>query len=238
MRALVPGILFGSALLLGGAIAYEAIAPLDPVVVETPRLARRPAPLASAPYVAPSPEVFADIDVRPLFSAQRKPLADLQAGSTAATSDFVLVGVIMGTERAVALLRNKNTQTTVSAAVGDLVEGWRVAKIDATTVTLRSGSGAFVVPLDGPANRPPSQALEPATQAPASAPQAPPPAPDRPAAVAITPALQTPAATPPTAGPPANPPKPGLPVHNAGGTIAPDALRGAPRDPTTGEPTL
>ena len=236
MRVLLPGVLLGAALLLGGGIAYEAFAPLDPIVVETPQLKRRAAVPLPSTYVAPSPDLFADIDARPLFSAQRKPLADAQTGAAAANTDFVLVGVITGGARAVALLRNKNTQATVSAAVGDLVNGWRVARIDATTVTLRSSTGDFIVPLDGPANRPPSAALQPleATPTPAAI-QTPSPAPAAPAAPLPTPQK-------PTAAPPSNvaaaPAKPGLPAHNAGGTIVPEALIGAPRDPTTGEPTL
>ena len=236
MRTLLPGVLLGAALLLGGGIAYEAIAPLDPVIVETPQLKHRAAVPLPPAYIAPSPELIADIDARPLFSAQRKPLADAQAGAAAANTDFVLVGVIMGSERAVALLRNKNTQATVSAAVGDLIDGWRVARIDATTVTLRSSTGDFVVPLDGPANRPPSAALQPLEATPTPAPfQTPSPTPSAPAAPPATPPKP---AAPPPATAAAVPSKPALPAHTAGGTIAPEALRGAPRDPTTGEPTL
>ncbi|HEY0301683.1 MAG TPA: hypothetical protein VGC36_10135, partial [Rhizomicrobium sp.] len=176
MRLLLPAALLGTSLLLGGAILYEAVAPLDPVAIETPLSATRPAAaLRAAVYTPPPVELFADIDARPLFSAKRRPLADPQAGAAAAaTSDFVLVGVIMGGERAVALLRSKSTSTTMSAGVGDTVNGWRVARIDATTVTLRGGAGEFIVPLDGPANRPagaPLAALAPVQAAsPAPAP--------------------------------------------------------------------
>lgn len=230
MRVLVPGILFAVSLTLGAAIAYEAVAPLDPLAVETPRLPARHASAAKpAAYAPPSIVLFADIDARPLFSSARKPLQDLTqtGGGAAATSDFVLVGVILGGERAVALLRNKSTSATVSATVGDLVAGWRVARIDATTVTLRDNSGEFVVPLDGPANRPPSPPLTTAS----------PPEPARDTAA-------PPPQAPPTAQPPALaaavtiPAKPVLPVRPAGGTIAPEALKGAPIDPTTGQPTL
>ncbi|MEI9886376.1 MAG: hypothetical protein WDN08_07705 [Rhizomicrobium sp.] len=233
MRLLVPGVLFGTALLLGGAILYEAVTPLDPVTIETPRLpARRPAALRPPAYAPPPAESFADIDARPLFSAKRRPLADLQAsGAAAATSDFVLVGVIMGGERAVALLRNKSTAATTSAGVGDLVNGWRVARIDATAVTLHANGGEFVVPLDGPANRPPSAPLTALAPVPAATPA---PAPPPSAATVVAPAQPAAAAPPPkTAAVPASP---GLAAHHP--TIAPEALIGAPVDPTTGEPTL
>lgn len=248
MRLVVPGILAGAALLLGVAIVYEAVAPLDPIVIETPRIGPRPARVvAVAAYAPPAIDLFADIDARPLFSAQRQPLNDPQAtGAASAGSDFVLAGVIMSGERAVALLRNKSNATTTSAVVGDLVNGWRVAKIDPTTVTLRANGGEFVVPLDGPANRPASAPLQPiATPAPAtSTPTAPPSAP-----AISTPPAQTAAqfpldpVVPPGAstkppGATTTPAKPGLPARPGGGTIAPEALKGAPIDPTTGEPTL
>jgi general secretion pathway protein N len=238
MRLLLPGLLFGAALVLAGTIAYEAFAPLDPVTVETPRpQAHRATAARPALYTAPPVELFADIDARPLFSSQRKPLQDMtQAnGAAAATSDFTLVGVIMGGARAVALLRSKSSSATLSAAVGDLVNGWRLTRIDATTVTLHSAGGEFVVPLDGPANRPPSAPLQslqdstPATSPPAVAPPA--------AAGPSAPVPPLTSATPQTAAATA-PAKPGLPAHPQAGTIAPEALRSAPVDPSTGQPTL
>ncbi|HEX4303126.1 MAG TPA: hypothetical protein VHZ78_10055 [Rhizomicrobium sp.] len=239
MRLLVPGILLGVSLTLGAAIAYESFAPADPVVVETPRPPAHHAPAAPPPVYAPPPiELYADIDARPPFSAARTPLQDpAAAGAAGAASDFVLSGVIIGGARAVALLRNRTTSATTSAVVGDLVNGWRVAQIDATSVTLKSNGGTFTVPLDGPANRPPSAPLpgtpqQPSPPLPAAAPQQPMPMP-------------APAAKPP-GQPAANPPspavntaaKPGLPAHPVDGTINPEALKGAFIDPTTGQPTL
>jgi hypothetical protein len=237
MRLLLPGLLLGTSLILGGVIAYEAFAPLDPVTVETPRPQSRRAAATPALYTPPPVELFADIDARPLFSSQRKPLQDMTQvnGAAAATSDFTLVGVIMGGARAVALLRSKSTSATLSAAVGDLVNGWRVTRIDATAATLHSAGGEFIVPLDGPANRPPSLPLQPLTDTtPAAAPPAATPLPV-PSPSGPVPALT--AATPQTAATNA-PAKPGLPVHPTGGTIAPEALRSAPIDPSTGQPTL
>lgn len=245
MRLLVPGILAGTALLLGVAILYEAVAPLDPVVIETPRIRPRPSRAVQlAAYAPPAIEAFADIDARPLFSAQRQPLNDPQAtGAASAGSDFVLAGVIMSGDRAVALLRNKSNATTTSAVVGDLVNGWRVTKIDPTTVTLRANGGEFIVPLDGPANRPASAPLQPiATPAPAtSTPSAPPPTVMSPAQTAAQFPLDPvvpPGASPRPPSATTTPAKPALPARPGGGTISPEALKGAPIDPTTGEPTL
>jgi hypothetical protein len=228
MRALVPALLLGASLTLVGVIAYESFAPLDPVTVETPHPSASHVP-ATKPvvYAPPAIELFADLDARPLFTSTRKPLQDMtQAnGAAAPTSDFVLVGVIMGGSRAVALLRNRSTSASTSAAVGDVVNGWRVAKIDATTVTLHANGSDFVVPLDGPANQPAGPPL----------PAAPPPPPPQPLVPA--PAPQPAPAQPQAAAAPA-PGKPALPANKGNGTIAPEALKGAPIDPKTGEPTL
>lgn len=241
MKLLLPGILSGVALMLGAAIAYETFAPLDPVTVETPRLPARPAKsVTPAAYTPPPAEIFADIDGRPLFSATRQPLMDStqRGAAAAATSDFVLVGVIMGSERAVALLRSKSTSATMSAVIGGMVNGWRVTRIDATSVTLRSAGGDFIVPLDGPANRPPSpplDALQPAAAPQAAAPPAATPAPQ----TAVTPPLSTaPPVQPPAQTAAAVSPKPALPARPHDGTISPEALKGAPIDPATGQPTL
>ena len=231
MRVLLPALLLGTALTLIGAIAYESLAPLDPVIVETPRpSSSHVPPIKAVAYTPPAIELFADLDARPLFTATRKPLQDpAQAnGAAAPSSDFVLVGVIMGGTRAVALLRNKATSASMSAAVGDVVSGWRVARIDATTVTLHANGGDFVVPLDSPASQPASPPLV----------APPPPTPQQP----LTPAAAPPAQTAPPAAKPSpqtaatpTPAKPAAPYHP---TIDPEALKGAPIDPKTGEPTL
>lgn len=250
MRLLVPAVLLGVSLTLGAAIGYEAAAPLDPVTIETPHLRTHGTPPAPTPYVAPPEELFADIDARPLFSSQRQPLQDMtQTGpASVASSDFVLAGVIMGSERAVALLRSKSTSATMSALVGDVVNGWRVAKIDATTVTLRGAGGEFVVPLDSPANQPASPPLQSAQPqlAPAAAAPSPAAAPAAAHSSAQTAAefpldpivsgSPKPPGAPPTQGAaPANPTKPPPAGHQS---ISPEALKGAPIDPSTGEPTL
>ncbi|HXC56393.1 MAG TPA: hypothetical protein VNU97_13940 [Rhizomicrobium sp.] len=242
MRLLLPATLLAAALTLGGAIAYEALAPLDPVAVETPRLPLRATQTAmAAPYTPPPEELYADIDARPLFAASRQPLADATQpnAAAAATSDFTLVGVIMGGARAVALLRLRSTAATTSAVVGGMVNGWRVARIDATSVTLSANGSQFVVPLDGPANRAPSAPLQPLTQdQPSAAPALPPPHPSadtEPLPVLNgTPPARPAAAPAPTAS--AAPAKPVPPRRDP--TIAPQALIGAPIDPTTGQPTL
>jgi hypothetical protein len=243
MRLAVPVALAGLSLLLLGGIAYETFAPLDPVVVEVPPLPKHIAPAVPAHLYIPPPESdFADIDARPLFSAARKPLADSvqAAGAPSASSDLALIGVIMDADRAVALIHSKSTNTTASASLGDPVNGWHVVKIEPAAVTLRANGTDTVVGLDGPAVSAPSAPL-------AHAPAPLPPPPVAPAPASASAPLQTAptanAATPVLAQP--GPAKPGpttvatAPTPKAGhATIAPDALKGATFDPTTGEPTL
>jgi general secretion pathway protein N len=238
MRVALPFTLIGLSVLTIGAIVYETMVPLDPVTVELPPMPTHIAPLAAPrPFVPPPEEAYGDIDARPLFSADRKPLTDnTQIGAVGNAADLSLVGVIMDGERAIALLRNKSTSQTESATMGGTVEGWHVAHIDATSVTLSANGNQTVVALEGPADRPASAALpEPVQQA------APPPAAPVSQPPPLTSAPTQQASAPPAApvGPPApgtaTPAKPAPPTHS---TIAPEALKGAFRDPKTGEPTL
>jgi hypothetical protein len=232
MRTVLPITMICLSLLTVGVIVYEAAAPLDPVQVELPPMPRHIVPATPPrPFVPPPEDAFADIDVRPLFASDRKPLTDsTQPGAMGSASDLSLVGVIMDGERAVALLRSKSTSQTVSATIGGTVQGWHVARIDATSVTLSANGSQAVVALEGPADRAPGAALpEPVQQA-----AAPPAAPvSQPPPLTTTPTQQ--ASAPPAAPVTPVPAKPAAGYHPM---IAPEALKGAPRDPQTGEPTL
>src|SRR3569832_111222 len=229
MRLALPATLAGMSLLLLGGIAYESLAPLAPVGVEVPRVPKTIAPTTPAPVFVPPPESdYADIDARPVFSSARKPLADTtQAAAATASSDFTLAGGVMDSNRAVALIRSRSTNTTTSAVLGDTVAGWRVVKIDAPTVTLPAGSGDAVISMEGPAARPAGMPL-PATPVttPAATPAAPPQA--APSTAAAVPALAP--ATPPPAPAPHPPGTPAAPSAKPGyhPYINPEALKGAP----------
>ena len=232
MRPGLPATLAGLCLLLGGAIVYESLAPLAPFVVTVSSPPARSPRIAPPPAYAPPPEdQFAEINTRPLFSPDRKPLADTNQAAAGAPSDLALVGVIIGGEHSVALFRSRNGSASTSAVVGGTVNGWRVARIDPTAVTLRGSGGDFVVNLEGPSDRPPSAALPTESTAVPTA--------EAPVASRSVPVLST-AATPP--------PAPTQPLATSAGTaptrpnhptIAPEALKGVVyRDPVTGEPTL
>jgi hypothetical protein len=246
MRLLPVATLLTIAVVLAGTAVYELSAPLDPVSVDPAPAARRALrPVVRLAFVPPPESSFADIDARPLFSAGRKPLEDtaLAGGSASAASDLTLVGVIVDGEHSIALFRSKSTAQSSSAALGAIVNGWRVARIDPTSVTLRSGSGDVVLSLEGPSDRPPSAPLPSlsstqTTQSDWSV------APSTSGAGAASPPAPTPVLTSPSmavGSPPRPPPAvaPAMPARSASaGTIAPEALKGAPRDPKTGEPTL
>ncbi|MEJ1968872.1 MAG: hypothetical protein WDN03_09635 [Rhizomicrobium sp.] len=237
MRLALPATLAAACLALLGAIVYEAAAPLPPVAVEIPRLPARRGGAAPPPvYAPPSEALFADIDAHPLFAANRKPLADsTQAGAAlTASSDFALAGIIMGGDRAVALLRIKSANSTSSAVLGDLVSGWRVVRIDARTVTLHANGADVVIPLAGPDSQPPSAPLPALDQSALPAPAAPnpPPAAAAPALSATTAPAKPTVPSPPAVATTA----PAQPAHKP--YIAPEALKGAYIDPVTGEPSL
>jgi hypothetical protein len=231
MRLAVPAALLALALVLLGGIAWALLAPLAPVPVAAFRPPKNIA-RASDPPATPPSDTFAAIDTRPLFSMNRRPLADsaLPGSATAASSDFSLVGVLGGGDRFIALLRSKSTSQSFTVSAGDVVNGWRVAKIDPTAVTLTSATGAVVVGMDAPGSAPPTAPLQPLT---AAAPLQPAPQP----AAAATPPLTT-ASPAPAAPSPATAAAPAPGTKPAKSTIAPDALKGAPIDPRTGEPTL
>ena len=244
MKIALPASLFALSACLAVAIAYELAAPLEPVGIDAPRtpVLRGDGPQAPA-YAPPSIDQFADIDARPVFNPTRKPLADVGSAASASgsPSDLSLVGVMISADRSVALLKSKTTSITTSVAVGDIMNGWRVVRIDPTKVSLRGAGGMVDVPLATPGSQSPSAPLPAVTQttlspamAATSAPVA--PASQLPAAVAAAAAPKPVAAGSATMS--ATSPKPALPVRPGDGSIAAEALKGAPRDPRTGEPTL
>ncbi len=246
MRLLLPAALFFGCVLLASASVYELSAPLEAEATDaaTEPLSVPPLPKI-APFVAPPAALYSDVDARPLFAADRKPLPDdgLDTKPTANVSDFSVVGILTGGARAIALLRSRDGATT-SVAVGDLLGGWRVTVIAPTSITLKSNGSESVLGLSAPSNAPPSQPLpaisaEPAETAPSAA--APPASATAPATGAPSPAAASPVAGKPSAPPRARPPILGNAQHPAphkiDPTISPDA-GGFTYDPQTGEPTL
>ncbi len=94
---------------------------------------------------------------RPLFAPSRKrPPAVAAAGPAlprhAATQkpppSYDLLGIVRDGARAIALLRKKGEGTSFRVEVGDMIGGWRVAKMEPASVVLeRSDGTSQTVPL-------------------------------------------------------------------------------------------
>jgi general secretion pathway protein N len=82
---------------------------------------------------------------RPLFSPGRKPDAQIAARpdapvveEAAGAQPFDLTGIVMGADRAIAILRNRETQETVHLRQGEAAEEWSVEEIASRYVVLRN----------------------------------------------------------------------------------------------------
>jgi hypothetical protein len=81
---------------------------------------------------------------RPLFSPNRRPDVETAEAPEAAPVEenpdslpFELTGVVMGTDTAVAILRNRDTQETVHLHRGETLEAWSIEEIAPRHVVLR-----------------------------------------------------------------------------------------------------
>lgn len=86
---------------------------------------------------------FAEADARPLFSPLRRP-PRAEAGNMAAAPpppmNVALIGIIMGPEERIAIVRTPSSPTTVNARIGKTLDGWEFVEIEADHVVLKSGS--------------------------------------------------------------------------------------------------
>ena len=138
MRA-VLGSLCG---LLAIAIVYEVLAPIGDVPVAAGVIVRLPAerPLEPA-FVMPASAGFAAIDARPVFDRSRLPVAGPPGpmpGAGTALGQMSLVGVIIDSDRRIALVRSANAPLALSYPVGAFLGGSRIVEIDPDKVVLRS----------------------------------------------------------------------------------------------------
>ena len=81
---------------------------------------------------------------RPLFSPSRRPDVEPAAAPPAApveespdTLPFELTGVVLGSETAIAILRNRDTQETVQLRRGETLEDWSLEEVAPRHVVLR-----------------------------------------------------------------------------------------------------
>jgi hypothetical protein len=117
-----------------------------------------PAPLQLAnPLASFDKRRLKDTVERPLLaSSRRRPPANIAAirpeGGAAApkvqASSYDLVGVVRDGDRQIALLRKKSDGASFRVEVGDMIGGWRVLQLEATSVRLERADGtSLTVPL-------------------------------------------------------------------------------------------
>jgi hypothetical protein len=162
MNALVPGGLFVAAVALAATLAYQATAPI-PVIAAS---AAKAAPIASTAvqplpqYTPPPPDEFAVVNLRPLFSPTREPVAE--ASETGTTSqpppDVTLIGVAVGLRNSVALLKSPNDPVAISAMIGQVIDGWRLVRIDANQVVFSANGSDYAVKMRAAAGTTPATA--------------------------------------------------------------------------------
>jgi general secretion pathway protein N len=145
--------------LLGAFLLYEIFAPLAEVAVPTlqPRESIATLPLQT-PFQVLSLASFAAFNERPIFSAQRKPIAPAPVGAAASAPPppptATLVGIIIDPQRQMALIRTPSSPLAVAVTVGQTVQGWQVSEIAPDRVVLHRGTTDDTLKLE--ANRAPA----------------------------------------------------------------------------------
>jgi hypothetical protein len=162
MSALVSGGLSITAAALAATLVYQATAPI-PVIEAGP--AKAPIHFSTiaptlARYRPPPPDSFAVVNLRPLFSPTREPV--MEPSETGTTSqpppDVTLVGVAIGLHKSIALLKSPNDATATSARVGQVIEGWRLVRIDPDKVVFSANATDYTVKIRAAAGTAPSTA--------------------------------------------------------------------------------
>lgn len=100
-------------------------------------------------------EMYSEINERPLFSPSRAfaheaETSDQNAKSASAPPPdllqaYTLVGVILSQGQSVALLKQKSGTTMKSLKVGEIFEGWSIARINENEVAFAAGEREYTV---------------------------------------------------------------------------------------------
>ena len=147
-RILAAGLLAACAV-LGSTIYGELTAPpILPAAASLPAPAEGAAAPTNASFAMPPLEAYAEVTARPLFFPTRRP-APVQAATVDRVDarSLVLVGVILAESGKAALIARANLPGARRVAIGDEIEGWVLAEIDADRVVLRSGTTEAVLSL-------------------------------------------------------------------------------------------
>jgi len=100
--------------------------------------------------VLPPIEAFRDMVDRPLFNPTRRPIAVAarpDRGSTAATLNVMLSGIVINGDRRFAHLYLPQDRRVRVLSVGDAVDGWRIQSILPDRIRLSSGAATEEIVL-------------------------------------------------------------------------------------------
>lgn len=136
--------------------AIQAVRPAPAKAAKSPEAKAAPSHTAAPkgreignPLAALDKAALRDTVERPLFNPSRRrppplPTPPVPAAPVIvrpAPPSYDLLGVVTDGARAVALLRKVGDDASVRVEVGDMISGWRVAKVDARAVRLERDDG-------------------------------------------------------------------------------------------------
>jgi len=133
--------LSGLCALLAATLLYLVAAPLpDLEIPQVPLERQRAALRQTMPIATPPPEAFADINARPMFSPDRKAIAEPGTSAVSGSPpNIALVGVIMDPKDRMALIRTGASPLAGAFRLGADISGWRLTEITADHVVLAQG---------------------------------------------------------------------------------------------------
>lgn len=145
---------------LGAALAMQIASHLD--VQESTRTSNTAQPLVSAPGVEESsPTWMEDVLARPMFSADRRPVASVLRAQTAAELPR-LSGIIVSPTRSTAIFSGADSSKPMVVMVGARIGAFTVRTIAAGEVSVVSDAGTLVLrPSFSVQNKTPEQTPPP-----------------------------------------------------------------------------
>jgi general secretion pathway protein N len=154
--------LSGLCALLAATLLYLIVAPLpDLEIPQVPLEQQRAAQRQTMPIATPPPQAFADINARPMFSPDRKAIAEPGASNSSGNPPSIaFVGVIMDPRDRMALIRTSASPLAGAFRLGADISGWRLTEIAADHIVLSQGGSQDTIRLED------NHAPKPATPAP------------------------------------------------------------------------
>jgi hypothetical protein len=131
-------------------LVYISVTPLPEFVAPTVQLPlRQHLTIHEASYAIPPPDMFAEIDARPMFRPSRQPIAEpAEAQANLKPPDVTLVGIILDPWEKIALLRIQASPLAVAFRLGATIAGWQLSEIAADKIVLSNGTSNDEIRLD------------------------------------------------------------------------------------------